>query len=165
MNDEAPPLLARHRALHQALLDRLDHGLVAAIGLDFIHATNLFAAVATAVKTHRIDEEAALDVLADEPPRGAGRTLIVAEHDKLDALLATACATLEALSHLGDMPLDAQRLALVRHLDTLLRAKHVLEHHTLRENEILYPHFVAHLPATTRCALEQAIATLLTQWP
>lgn len=151
-----------HQALHQALLDGMERASVAAVALDFQSASQCFGAVAQTVMAHRIDEEAALVELAEhEPPRGAGRALIVAEHDKLDQLLAAAVATLDALADLAALPLDAQRLALVRHLDTLLRAKHVLEHHTSRENEILYPHLVIHLPIAARQVLEDRIAALL----
>ena len=160
--DEASQLLSFHRTLHQTLLDGLERGLVAAVALDFPQAARCFGAVAQTVTAHRRDEEAALAELSEhEPPRGAGQALIVAEHDKLDALLATALATLDALSGLAELPLDAQRLALVRHLDTLLRVKHLLEHHTLRENEILYPHLLIHLPEAKRQVLEHALARLL----
>lgn len=160
--EEVSQLLALHRTLHQQLLDELERGLVAAVALDFTDAAKCFGAIAQTVATHRLDEETALaELSAHAPPRGAGQALIVAEHDKLDALLAAALATLDALSGLAELPADARRLALVRHLDTLLRAKHLLEHHTLRENEILYPHFLAHLPDAERQKLEHAMARLI----
>lgn len=154
-----------HDALHARLLAVVEDMLVAAVALDFEAALGACRRLAQAIDSHRAAEERALAALPGEPPlpRGAGRSLVVAEHDKLDELIARAAEVLAALADLADLDTDAggRRVALVRHLEPLMRVRGLLEHHTQREVELVYPHLERHLPAVARDALIGSIVGLL----
>jgi len=151
-----------NRDLHDRLLVLLEDTLVAALGLDFAGALALSDSLGDQLANHELYEEAALASLPElaEAPRGGDSALVIAEHRKLDALHADTRRVLVSLvdlaaAHPPHPPHSAevQRRALVRHLDPLLRFKHLLEHHTERENKIVYPFLDATLAAEARDAL------------
>lgn len=165
MNDNGIALTPLHRGLHERLLAMVEDMLVSSVALDFETALWACQRLALAIDEHRAAEELALAALCDEPPlpRGAAVSLVVAEHDKLNALIGHAAETLGALGALdpGD---DLRRRALVRHLEPLTRVKGLLEHHTQRELELVYPHLERHLPVAAKAALVTSIAALLTSF-
>lgn len=132
-------LVTVHQALHAALREALEEALVAATeataaGLE--RASGHWDRVTATVMVHAADEEEALATLGTAAPRGGDATLVVAEHRKLEVLLGEGRA---ALGRIGATSNDRRR-ALVRELDVLLRAVHLFEHHTRREEQIVYPH-------------------------
>lgn len=159
----APPALQEaHAALHERLLAKVEDLLVFAVALDFGSALEACRQLGEAIDRHRKAEEQALSALPEEPPlpRGAGVALVVAEHDKLDELIGRAAEVLRALLGL-DTHEDARRVALVRHLEPLIRVRGLLEHHTQREVELVYPHLEDHLPVVAREQLVRSITALL----
>lgn len=152
-------LVSVHRALHAALRATLEEALMAATEAT---ATALAAAarrwdqVIATIAAHAEDEEAALATLTTPLPRGGDTALIVAEHRKLDALLV---AGRDALDRIAAAAPAEQRRTLVRELDTLLRAVHLFEHHSEREERIVYPHLVdaAGLAPEARAVLARRI--------
>lgn len=160
-----PPLSAAHHELHERLLARIEQGLVAATRLDFASTHVSFSEVGVAISRHRRAEELALAALPIEPvaPRGASTELVTAEHDKLDEVVVRSLDVIAALTTLGDTSEFARRVALVRHLESLLRVRHLLEHHTLREESLVYPHLEDHLPEPARARLEADILETMQQ--
>jgi hypothetical protein len=154
-----------NRALHDRFLALLEDSLVAALGLDFAEALVLSDKLGDQLANHELYEEAALASLPEfaEPPRGGDAALVIAEHRKLDALHADTRRVLVSLVELAAThpphpphsahSAESQRRALARHLDPLLRFKHLLEHHTERENTVLYPFLDATLEADAKDAL------------
>jgi len=75
-------------------------------------------------------------------------------------MIGRAAEVLQALGAL-DVGQEVRRLALVRHLEPLTRVRALLEHHTQREVELVYPHLERHLPAAARATLSRSITDLL----
>ncbi len=148
-----------NRELHDRFLVLLEDCLVAALGLEFADALALSDKLGDQLANHELYEEAALASLPEfaEAPRSGDAALVIAEHRKLDALHAdTRRVLLSLVEHAAAHPAhaaEAQRRALVRHLDPLMRFKHLLEHHTERENNIVYPFLDATLDADAKAAL------------
>lgn len=162
MDENGIALTELHSALHDRLLATVEEMLVSSVALDFEAALFACRRLGQKIDLHRTAEELALAALPEEPPlpRGAGAALVVAEHDKLDELIGHAAKTLRALSDLdaGD---ESRRVALVRHLEPLTRVRGLLEHHTQREVELVYPHLERHLPTAARAALVASVAELI----
>lgn len=162
MDENGIALSALHSALHERLLATVEEMLVGAVALDFEAGLRACVRLGQAIGLHRASEEQALLALPEAPPlpRGAGAALVVAEHDKLDELIGRAAETLRALAGL-DSDEGGRRVALVRHLEPLTRVRGLLEHHTQRELELVYPHLERHLPAAAVDALVGSIETLI----
>lgn len=162
MDDNEIALPELHSALHDRLLAAVEEMLVSSVALDFEAALSACRRLGQTIDLHRAAEELALGALPEAPPlpRGAGAALVVAEHDKLDELIGHAAETLRALADLdgGD---DLRRMALVRHLEPLTRVRGLLEHHTQREVELVYPHLELHLPAAANVSLRASIEDLI----
>lgn len=162
MDDNAIALPTLHSALHERLLATVEEMLVGSVALDFEAALRACVRLGQAIGLHRAAEEQALLSLPEEPPlpRGAATALVVAEHDKLDELIGRAAETLRALAGL-DTDEGQRRVALVRHLEPLTRVRGLLEHHTQREVELVYPHLERHLPVAASEALMGSIGALI----
>jgi len=157
-----------NRELHDRLLALFEDTLVAALELDFAEALALSDRLGDLLANHQLYEEAALTSLreSDQAPRGGDASLVIAEHRKLDALHADTRRVLESLVDLAKAhgP-DRQRRALARHLDPILRLKHLLEHHTERETTIVYPFLDATLGDDARQALATHLASAIPSPP
>jgi hypothetical protein len=138
-------LLDCHERAHAALEATFFAALEALTALELGRALARWEALTEALSDHLAAEDATLlDLLDDarEPPRGASARILAPEHARLDELLAAAQATLSALHAFAEAPGSPVRSVMVRRLEPLLRAQHLLGHHHARERDLVYP-FVA----------------------
>jgi hypothetical protein len=143
-----------HAALDELLLSAID----ALTELDLGRARSRWTALQAALAQHAATEEAlVLPVYAraEAFARGGALELFEAEHRKLEQLAADGLAAIDAL---GALSATALRRRCVLALDGLLRVRHLLEHHGLREKTHLYPAVAALYSAAERDAALGALA-------
>ncbi|MCA9516485.1 MAG: hypothetical protein KC635_16205 [Myxococcales bacterium] len=137
MSGAGEALVAVHAAVHDDLEARWWRSAEALTALHLADAKVRWADFAAALARHAEREDA--DVLppffaAGEPPRGASREIMAGEHERLVALAGDTGRAL------GDVPDEgATRREAIDVLDQMLRVKHLLEHHGIREQELVYP--------------------------
>jgi len=150
---------AANLGAHARFIETLEDALVAFTALDGEAALRSWAELARRIGAHQVVEEELLGVVATHegtaPPRGGATALVIAEHRQLDKLHALATQRIE-LVHAA--PIESRRLAMVRGLDDLLRFRHLLEHHGLREERIVYPHVAVALPHELRAGFAERLA-------
>ncbi len=152
-------IVAVNSAAHAGFVATFEAALVAFTALDCEAARLAWHALAEQVSAHQAVEEELLAVLAtytDAPaPRGGATALVLAEHRRLDQLHAIAA---QQIAVVQATPVAARRLAMVRALEDVLRFQRLLEHHGLREAEIVYPHVVELLPAEVCTTFAERLA-------
>lgn len=162
-NFPAPgPLTLENRRQHEAHEElRLDF-LEALIQLDLEGARAAFRALEEALTAHlELEEARVLPALAralDE--RGGEREVtdqhVEGDHKILRRTFARCEALLDRLAGEG----EGQRRALVKELDTFLLLGRVLEHHTAREDRLVYPLLDDALSEAERAALLERLRAL-----
>jgi hypothetical protein len=113
----------------------------ALLARDFAAAEALLTRFRAAVARHIAEEEAEAlppyQALGPAPP-GGGAELIVAEHRKIERLLAGFAARLAAWRAAPPTPREVIAL-----LDAQAQFKHLMDHHDRRERTFLYPALAA----------------------
>jgi len=118
-----------HDALEALWLEAME----AATLLDLEAARSAWDAFTGALAVHAALEDAEVLTIYEAHgtfPRGASLDIMTAEHAKLDALAANGR---EALDEVTD------RRSMIRLLPRLMRPQQLLEHHTIREQTLVYP--------------------------
>lgn len=154
-------IVAANDAAHARFLATFEDALVAFTALECSAAARAWNALGASMNAHQAVEEELLAALAAYPdlasPRGGATSLVLAEHQRLDHLHTVAAQQIAAV---GATPLEARRLAMVRVLDDVLRFRHLLEHHGLREEQIVYPHLMATLPPSLCASFAERLLRL-----
>lgn len=139
--------LGELQAEHERLFAAYERYQVALMDRDGARAAEELAGLRARLAAHAALEEAHLMPLfealhAVQPREGAGPELFAAEHGKLERLGAGLAEALDA-AHAGSGPLAAGvALGLIERGFTF---KHLLEHHTQREDRAFYPVLEAHV--------------------
>lgn len=158
---QLPDIVAANSAAHAAFITTFESALAAFTALDCATASAQWGELAAQIAAHQAVEEELLAALAAYPdlasPRGGATSLVLAEHQRLDHLHTVAAQQIAAV---GATPLEARRLAMVRVLDDVLRFRHLLEHHGLREEQIVYPHLMATLPSSLCASFAERLLRL-----
>ncbi len=131
-------LVATNTALHDLLDAAFLDAMEATTALHHREAARRWQVYAARLEAHaQLEDRHALPPYAElaEHPRGGSPEIFDNEHAKLGRLVREG---LEVLGGLDPEAPDARR-QMIETLDRLLLPRHVLEHHTLRENEHLYP--------------------------
>lgn len=155
------------RAVNTALHEVLDASWVAAMealtALDHAEALRHWT-----VYAERLEAHAALEDARSLPPyaalsehaRAGSPGIFANEHTKLGRLVREGVALIAGL----DMDGPNARRQMIEVLDRLLLPRNVLEHHTLRENEHLYPTLERVLDGEEAEELRQAMKAQLAGW-
>jgi len=139
--------LSELQAVHELLFADYERYQVALMDRDGARAATELATLRARLATHAAVEEAHLMPLfealhAVQPREGAGPELFAAEHGKLERLGAGLAEGLAGAHRAGE-PLDAGvALGLIERGFTF---KHLLEHHTQREDRAFYPVLETHV--------------------
>lgn len=129
-----------HEEIDEALLDVLE-GITA---LDDDAAEAAWDRFVLALQAHTRFEEAEIFTRyasLGPHPRGEGLELFEADHISLDKVVRAGVNALAAIRAAE----THKRRVMIAHLGPLLRVRNVLEHHTLREERLLYPTLEASL--------------------
>jgi len=130
--------------VHEALEALWVDAMVALTGLELPAATAAWERFEALIREHaRREDEIIFPLFAatGPPPRGAAPEILAGEHDKLAQLTAVCRGALAELTEeaAGGGPEPALRRSMVRRLDHFQRLHHLFEHHTLREETLVYP--------------------------
>ena len=138
---------ARLNALFQAHQEAL-------VGLEIARAQEALAAYRAALLEHMAFEEKQILPIYEKLPRirGSGVEFFTGEHEKIRALLDAVRAIVEPLR--ADDP--GVRARVVAAFDRSAVLKSLLEHHDLREGQLLYPRLAETLTPDEARALNQA---------
>lgn len=130
-------LVSRNQAIHAAILARWRDAMRAVTALELADAAVHWARFVRALGAHaRAEDEGVLPILARYPaPRGAAPEILDGEHRKLHAL---ARAGHEAIATIASAAAEARRDAMIEALGPLLRVRNLFDHHSQRENELVY---------------------------
>lgn len=133
-----PAPLASLQVEHAALFAGYERYQCALMGCDTATAARELAELTARLTAHAALEDALLMPIfraahAQSPREGGAPALFEAEHNKLERL-AARLATL--LVELGPAPTPAAALAVIEAGFTF---KHLLDHHTQREDRVFYP--------------------------
>lgn len=142
-------------AIHAAIDDHLARHLVALTALDFGAAGAAWEWLKAELHAHADTEDELVVPLYDqfgEHRPGGQPAMFTAEHNGIRRLLGKLEAQEESLRQQCDV-----RRAVVDGLDRYLMLRHLLEHHTLREQNILYRELEARLDAATLGRLRTAL--------
>lgn len=137
--DDAGPITRLNARIHAAWDERLLQGIEALTALRLEEAREHLTLLAAELQAHAAREEAFILPKYERIgtfPRGASLEILDGDHRMLDKLAARAVAIVERLF---EAPREDLRRQVVLHLDAFLRLRSVLEHHTLRETELMYP--------------------------
>lgn len=153
------PLVDANQRVHDGLDELLLGAIEALTELDLGRACLLWERFQSTLAEHAASEEAlVLPVYARSASfeRGGALELFEAEHRKLEQLAREGRAAITALD-VG--PRHSLRRRVVLALDGLLRVRHLLEHHGLREQTHLYPRVVELADAAAERAILAALRT------
>lgn len=142
--------------IHAWLDDLLLEHLEALVALNLTEARRLWQRFAEALLKHaEVEDSVALPVYErlGAFPEGGQPSLLAAEHKGIERMLKTLTRRLEALS-----PTDpALRRKVVVGLDRYMLFRHLIEHHTLREQNIFYPLLDEKARADEKARIAQAL--------
>jgi hypothetical protein len=158
-NALANPLVDANQRVHDGLDELFLGALEALTELDLGRACLLWERFQTTLAEHAASEEAlVLPVYARSEPfeRGGAPELFEAEHRKLEQLAGDGRTTLAALAA---GPAQGLRRRAILALDGLLRVRHLLEHHGLRERIHLYPRVAELADAAAQQAILAGLRT------
>lgn len=148
---------------NQRVHDRLDELFLGAIEalteLDLGRASVLWERFESLLAEHAASEEAlVLPIYARSASfeRGGALELFEAEHRKLEQLARGGHGAIVALAA---GPADGLRRQVIFALDGLLRVRHLLEHHGLREQTHLYPRVAELADAAANHAILRGLQT------
>src|SRR5690606_4447895 len=141
-----------HETLDQALLTVVE----ALLELDMARAQSHFGAFVAALADHAEREER--DVFPHcsglEVPRNGSVEIVERDHALLDKRVADVGALIESLAVI---PGAERRSHLARSLGPIVRLQAVLEHHSEREIDLLYPAIDAQIDVQVRRAMAAAL--------
>jgi hemerythrin-like domain-containing protein len=142
--------MAHHRQLDALFLEHQE----ALVGLELERAQERLALYRESLRAHMDFEDACVIPLYARLPRvrGGGEELFTGEHARLRELLDDVSEIVEPL---GRGSADLRR-RVVHAFDRSALFKALLEHHDLREGQLLYPRLAAALPAEEARALVEA---------
>lgn len=163
---EQPPVTAEEQdvsqslrdtngAIHAAIDDHLARHLTALTALDFAAASAAWELLTAELHAHADTEDELVVPLYDQLGHtrpGGQPAMFLAEHNGIRRLLGKLAAQQASLRGQRDV-----RRAVVDGLDRYLMLRHLLEHHTLREQNILYHELEAHTDEATLGRLRTAL--------
>ncbi len=152
VNDD---LRAMNGTIHAAIDDHLAHHLMALTALDFEAAGRAWALLIAELHAHADTEDRLVVPCYERLGRhrpGGQPEMFTAEHNGIRRLLGKLEAQQQRLVEQADV-----RRAMVDGLDRYLMLRHLLEHHTLREQNILYRHLEAEADPETLGRLRAAL--------
>lgn len=154
---EEPTLTALNERLHRELDEALVSVVLALVAGDLDETERRWHGLRARLDAHAaVEEEAVMPryrSLGDHP-RGGGPELVEGDHRGLDKNVAACERALERLRAVEGDP----RRAVVDELDTFLRVRRLLDHHTEREQRFVYPRLDEVLEASDRDALRGELA-------
>ena len=154
--DSKRSLVSLHRHLHAQVIERLLEFYSALTSLDLAVARSRWATYEAALDAHATAEERVIFPACEglDLPVKASVDILERDHDLIRSSSEKIGGLLDALDAL---PEAQRRQHLVRGMDPLVRLHRVLEHHGLRENDLLYPLAQERLSETERAPLYAAL--------